>query len=241
MTARRSAPPVRRQRGQGTIEFQVIAAFVLIPLLMFVLQIGLLVIAKNTLNVAALGVARAGAASGINDAAMKDALALGLAPLNASQAKADTGIGMGDITGGNYPAVMGAALARTKLLDMRFARITVLNPTTESFADFSVKKAGGQEVIPVTRVFDNKEIGKASGQTRADALLLKVEVRYCHTLAIPIINAMIRETLNSPLSGASLEDRICYAVNRVPLVSQAVVRITVPPIRTALIGKAPSK
>ena len=65
---------VRSQRGQGTIEFQIISVLVLIPLLMGVIQMGLLVVSKNTLNVATLGAARAGAASGGDKSAMQSAL-----------------------------------------------------------------------------------------------------------------------------------------------------------------------
>src|SRR5205823_13888421 len=57
MNARRPMsrmPRMPRQGGQGTIEFYLMAAFVLIPLFMGILQLGLLVMAKNTLNVATL-------------------------------------------------------------------------------------------------------------------------------------------------------------------------------------------
>ena len=234
MNTRRQPRPPRRQRGQGTIEFQITAAFILIPLLMFVLQIGLLVIGKNTLNVATLNAARAGAASGGSHDAMKDALALGLAPLYASDAKAMTGVGMADINAANYAPVMAAALGKAKAANLLWTRITVRNPTADAFQDFGVTRAGNT-VIPVTNVLDNAAVGPRSGQTRADALLLKIEVRYCHKMVIPIIDKMIASVLNSPLSGASAEDRLCYVDDRVPLVSQAVVRMTVPPSRQALL------
>jgi hypothetical protein len=224
----------RRERGQGTIEFQVVAILVMIPLLMGVLQLGLLVMAKNTLNVAALGAARAGAESGGSRAAMQDALALGLAPLHVGEAKRLTGIGMGDIDAGNYAPVMGAALAESKLNDAVWSRITVLNPTSKSFEDFGVAK-NGDVVIPVTNVYDNDAVGGASGQTRADALLLKIEVRYCHKMDIPIIDKMIFEFMSIPTVGTSAADLICYAAGRSPMVSQAVVRMTVPPRKRDLL------
>lgn len=231
------ANPLRRQQGQGTIEFQIIGALVLLPLLLFVVQIGLLVMAKNTLNVATLNAARAGAASGIGETAMKDALAFGLAPLNATQAKMAVGVGTGEVTGGlggNYPAVMAAALAKTRVENAALARITVINPTRKAFEDFGEDRAG-KRVIPVIGVFDNNELGSRSRQTRADALLLKIEVRYCAELAIPIINTVILKALASPMSMPSADDLVCYALERVPINSQAVVRITVPPVRSGLI------
>lgn len=235
MRPRRPCPDRRRQRGQGTIEFQILGALVLIPLLLFVLQIGLLVMAKNTLNVATLGAARAGAASGGSHDAMNDALSIGLAPLYAGRAKQDTGVGMADVSAGNYLQVMGAAVVRSKIDNALWRRITVLNPTTKSFADFGVARPGGNVIIPVTGVYNNMAVGANSGQTRADALLLKIEVRYCHSMDIPIIREIITGFLNGVFSGASVEDRICYAADRMPLVSQAVVRMTVPPVRQALL------
>lgn len=220
----------RREGGQGTIEFQLVALLVMIPLLMGVLQLGLLIMAKNTLNVATLGAARAGAASGGSRAAMQDALALGLAPLHAGQAKQLTGTGMGDIDAGNYVPVMGAALAASKVSNALWSRITVLNPTSTAFDDFGVKR-DGDVVIPVTNVYDNDAVGSTSGQTRADALLLKIEVRYCHKLDIPIIDKMIFEFMSNPLMGTPAADLICYAAGRSPMVSQAVVRMTVAPRR----------
>jgi len=233
MSARRAGGRARSQRGQGTIEFQIIMAGVLLPLLMAVLQIGLLVMAKNTLNVATLGAARAGAASGGLRAAMNDALALGLAPLHVAGAKQVTGVGMADISAGSYGPVMAAAFAASKVTNIAFSRITVLNPTGASFDDFGVMK-GADKIIPVTNVYDNAQVGASSGQTRADALLLKIEVRYCQELVVPIIDKLILKVFNDPLSGASVDDRACYLLNRVPLISQAVVRMTVPPVQGQL-------
>jgi Flp pilus assembly protein TadG len=230
----RFLPRRYRQAGQGTIEFQITAFLLLIPLLMGILQMGLLIMAKNTLNVATLGAARAGAASGGSRAAMEDALALGLAPMHVSGAKALIGAGTGDITAGNYALVVAAALASSKATNLLWSKITVLNPTSKSFTDFGVAK-GSDVVIPVTNVFDNDQVGPQSGQTRADALLLKIEVRYCQKMEIKIIDKIITEVLGNPLFAPAPADLLCYADERMPLVSQAIVRMTVPPARRALL------
>jgi hypothetical protein len=224
-----------RQRGAATIEFQIISFMVLIPLLMGVLQMGLLVVAKNTINVATLATARAGAASGGNKGAMNHALALGLAPLHVSTGKRISGVGMGDITSANYAAVMGAALAESKLSTVAYGKIRVLNPTTASFKDFGYKHPKLGTVIPVTGVLDNNTVGGSSKQTRADALLLKIEVRYCYEMDVPVINDIISGVMVGLFSGASVEERLCYALKRVPIRSQAVVRMTVPPVQKDLL------
>ncbi len=222
---------VRSQRGQGTIEFQIISVLVLIPLLMGVIQMGLLVVSKNTLNVATLGAARAGAASGGDKSAMQSALDIGLAPLHASAAKAAMGVGMADISGGSYTQVMGSALGLSKGLNVAFSEITVLNPTVKSFTDFGVKTKLGT-VIPVTNAYDNAAVGSQSRQTRAESLLLKIEVNYCEELVIPIINEIIRAFLTP---GGSKQANACYVAGRVQLTSQAIVRMTVAPIREKLL------
>lgn len=225
MNARRPMsrmPRLPRQGGQGTIEFYLMAALVLIPLFLAILQLGLLVMAKNTLNVATLEAARAGAASGGDRGAMKDALALGLSPLFVADARAITGTGSGDITAGNYAPILGAALVKSKVINLA-STIKVINPTAKSFSDFGVSR-NGDVVIPVTNVYDNTAVGASSGQTRADALLLKIEVHYCQPLVVPIVKEFI-----------PAGDPKCAVVDGVSLVSQAVVRITVPPRRGALL------
>jgi len=235
MTARRPARGApARQGGAAAIEFQIISVMVLIPLLMGVLQLGLLMIAKNTVNVATLAAARAGAASGGSKAAMNQALVLGLAPLHVAAGKRMANVGMGDINSANYAAVMAGAMSESRLATGFFGKITVLNPTRKSFQDFGVPKNGGR-VIPVTNVLDNNTVGANSGQTRADALLLKIEVRYCVKMDVPVIDDMIVAVMNKITSGTSGPDRICYTAGRVPVTSQAVVRITVPPVEGALL------
>lgn len=212
-----------RQGGQAMIEFYWVGFWVLIPLFLAILQLGLLIMAKNTLNVATLGAARAGAASGGDRGAMKNALALGLAPLFVADARATTGTGTGDITTGNYAPILGAALVKSKAANL-LSTITVVNPTKDSFFDFGVKK-NGDTVIPVTNVYDNATLGSRSRQTRADALLLKIEVRYCQPLVVPIAKELV----------LAFSADACTAIGATSLRSQAVVRMTTPPRQGALL------
>ena len=225
---------VRAWRGQSAIEFQIIAVLVLFPLLMGLVQMGLLVVSTYTLNAAAMAAARAGAASGGDKAAMQSALDIGLAPLQASATKAFPGLGMTDISGGiggNDTTVTGDALLVSKGLNGQFSEMTVLNPTDASFNDFGVKTRLGT-VIPVTDVHDSGAVGNQSRQTRADSLQLKIEVKYCEELVIPIINDIMRAFL---APGGSKQANACYLAGRVQLTSQAVVRMTVAPIREKLL------
>lgn len=242
---RAATPDCKAQRGAATIEFYIVAFLVFIPMLMAVLQMGLFMVAKNTVNTAALNVARAGAASGASKTHMQAAFANGVLPLYAATGLSVLGgSGAKEISNANYPAVWGAAYARARAetsLPM-LNRILLLNPTSKSFADFGVNKPGVGRIIPVSNMgIDKNSVGGSSGQTRAEALLLKVELHYCYAMAIPIIDDIVASTvalwLGMSGDGELMKDIACTVKNPVtgkrgiPIVSQAVVRITVPPVQ----------
>lgn len=245
MTAAPARTVRARQHGAATIEFYIVAFLVFIPLLMAILQMGLFMVAKNTVNTAALNVARAGAASGGNKTHMEEAFANGVMPLYAATGLAVLGgSGAKEITKGNYPLVWGAAytLARAEIALPLLNRIVLVNPTTKSFADFGVNKAGVVR-IPVTNMdIDKKKVGGSSQQTRAESLLLKVELHYCYAMVIPIIDDLIAPVIELSLGLAgdaqSLKDIACTLPHTatgkrgIPIVSQAVVRMTVPPVKS---------
>lgn len=226
----------RRQRGATMVEFSIVAFLVLGPLILAILQLGLFMVAKNTINTAALGVARAGAASGGDKAAMKRAFATGIVPLYAPSGMSKLGADK-EVKAGNYPVVYAAAYARAWAAVNLSAvnRITILNPTSAAFKDFGVNKPGVGVVIPHTNMdYEHGKVGGASGQTRSDALLLKIELRYCYPMVMPVIDDMIAKiNLNwftgSPLDNACYEKSLIDGRRGIPIVSQAVVRMTVAP------------
>ena len=213
--------PPRRAGGAVTIEFFIVAAGVFIPLVLGVLQMGMLMMAKNTVNLAALSVARAGAASGGDAGEMRRAYASALAPLYASAAL------NANLTDVNYPAAMTATYARALIeVATPLTSYQVLNPTPASFRDFGVTR-NGVRVIPVTGLDTSNGVGASSRQRRSDALLLKIQVRHCYRLVFPIIDRMIIGTLRR--FNVNAGDQMCYAANGVPIQAQGVVRMTVPP------------
>ncbi|WP_167075689.1 TadE family protein [Massilia aquatica] len=238
MRATGAAGCARAQCGAATIEFYIIAFWVLVPMFMAILQLGLFMVAKNTANVATLAAARAGAASGLDMGEMRRAFALHIAPLYATS-------GLGRISDegfvdaqSNYGSVASSAIARARLETevARMHRITVLNPTTQSFDDFQITRASDKaRIIPVDGLYANNAMGSKSQQQRSDALLLKIETRYCYKMIIPIIDRMIIKVLTSDMwSDPKLDHLKCYALNAIPILSQSVVRITVPPERSKL-------
>ncbi len=209
------------QRGAATVEFYVVGFFVLIPLLMAVMQMGMYMVAKDTVNLAVFAAARVGAAGG-SKADMRNQFSKTIAPLYPSRAT--------PVTAGNYAVAMGSAYAHASLdvVNPVFTSIAVLNPTAQSFNDFGVAGPNGTRVIPTTNLQTDTRVGGESHQSRADALLLKLEARYCYTMIFPVIGKLVTSVLES--LSTSPTNLACYAANRVPIVSHAIVRITEPPL-----------
>ncbi|SHH24708.1 TadE family protein [Massilia sp. CF038] len=224
-----------RQRGAATVEFYLIAFWVLVPLLMGILQLGLFMVAKNTVNVAALNAARAGAASGINPGEMRNAFLQGILPLYASHGMERVGGNDFVDVSNNYGTVTtGAYLAAAKewALSPVGNRIIVLNPRRAAFDDFGINRASDrQRIIPVENLMSNNAAGSRSGQLRSDALLLKIEANYCYRMVVPIIDTMIISTLRNVFDRFDAAAQDCYLNNAILIRSQAVVRMTVPPIQ----------
>jgi Flp pilus assembly protein TadG len=209
------------QRGAATVEFYVVGFFVLIPLIMAIMQMGMYMVAKDTVNLGALAAARVGAAGG-SKSDMRNQFAKTIAPLYPTSAT--------PVTTGNYAVAMGTAYAKATIdvVNPVFTTISVLNPTQQSFNDFGIAGANGSRVIPTTNLLTDTRVGSQSKQSRADALLLKVQVRYCYAMIFPVIDKLVTSMLM--MAPGSASDEACYAADRVPIVAHAIVRITEPPV-----------
>jgi len=240
MNARRWAPRLapRCQRGASSVEFFVTFA-VAILMIMAILQMGMFMVAKNAVNLATFAAARAGAASGGDHEQMKRAFAKALSGLYVAKGLGlAKGEGLTDITSGNFTVVMAGATAYSyALASAPTDQMTILNPRRAAFADFGVPDPDGKgRIIPATGLAADTAVGASSRQTRADALLLKVEVRHCYEMFFPmyevisgvVVNAISR-TLLQHSGGLSNAERACYTYG-VPVVSQAVVRMTAPAV-----------
>jgi hypothetical protein len=172
-------------------------------------------------NLGVFAAARVGAAGG-SKTDMRNQFAKTIAPLYPTRAT--------PVTAGNYAVAMGTAYAHASIdaLNPLFTSIAVLNPTTQSFNDFGIAGPNGTRIIPTTNLLTDTRVGAQSRQSRADALLLKVEARYCYAMFFPVIGKLVTSALRSLATSPS--DLACYAANRVPIVSHAIVRITEPPL-----------
>ncbi|MCZ8133202.1 MAG: DUF192 domain-containing protein [Steroidobacteraceae bacterium] len=215
-----------RARGAATVEFSIVALLVLVPLMLGVLQVGLLYSAHHALNHATFLAARAGAVEHGRREAMQRYLAKGLVALHLR--------GGTDLDPQSWGGAGAGAYARA-LAEVRtpwLTRLTVLSPTTASFADFGRPGPAGGTVLPVDTRGPASTVGPTSQQTRADATLLSLRVDYCHPLVVPLVDRLITGTL----ARFDLDPyrRGCYAANRLPLRAHALLHFATDVDRDAL-------
>jgi hypothetical protein len=234
----------RRQDGAASVEFFVVF-LVAITLIMGVLQMGMFMVAKNTVNLATFAAARVGAASGGDVGEMKKAFAKALSGLYVAKGLRLAGsIGLTDVAAGNFVQVStGATGYAYAAASLPTNGIKILNPTKKAFTDFGVPnpdtKVGGR-IIPATGLLTDTAVGAASQQTRADALLLKIRVRHCYEILMPLIGkAILQVYAENPLSPPPAENVPCMLEHPLPdgrmgygvmIESQAVVRMTAPAV-----------
>jgi hypothetical protein len=219
--ARRCTPPT--QRGIATVEFTIVALVALLPLTLAILQLALLYVTKHTVQHAAFLAARAGAVSHGSRTEMLRHLAKGLAPIHAGSTV--------DVTPSDLPGVVTRAYARAYADAVRpdRTRLQVLNPTPASFEDFERTRRGVRE-IPNT--FVRGVPGPRSGQTLADANLLKLRVDYCAPLAVPLVDRIVTTALRRFDTDPFRQQ--CYWARRLPVVGYALVHMHSTPRRELL-------
>jgi hypothetical protein len=246
MSARRplSMWAPRRQDGATSVEFFVIF-IVAITLIMAVLQMGMFMIAKNTVNLATFAAARAGAASGGDVRVMKKTFVDALSGLYVAKGLRLAGsTGLTDVTAGNFTVVNGAAVGYAfTAASLPTNEIKILNPTRAAFTDFGVPNPSGSggRIIPATGLLTDTAVGAASQQTRADALLLKIRVRHCYEIVMPLIGEAILAAYADSLLLPPPENLPCMLKHPLPdgrmahgvmIESQAVVRMTAPAVES---------
>ena len=165
-------------RGAASVEFYVVALFVLIPLVMAILQLAFLYVGKTTLNHAIFMAARAAALDHGSRSVLRTHLAKGLVPL---YARTSDPINRNNVAGIVAPAFAAAFLDVNNPLR---TRIEILNPTRASFRDFEQRQNGVQQIPNDNLQFRPRTPGPASRQSLQEANLLKVRVDYCHQVSV---------------------------------------------------------
>lgn len=203
------------QRGAAIVE-AVIALPILLVVVLGSIQFGLIYEAKATLNHASLQAARAGAVSNAQPDAIRRGLARGLAPLYSPESSLQG---------------FASTVARIDAALITDARIRILNPTREAFADFSEKIDGVRE-IPNDRLHARSTaIGAQSRLNIQDANLLKVEITYGYELKVPLVSWFISRVLLGVRRGGATMDAFEQQLLRrtlLPIIATSTVRMQSP-------------
>ncbi len=206
---------IRRRSGQcgAAIVETVIALPILLAVILGSIQFGLIYEAKATLNHAALQAARAGAVEHAEPEAIRRGLARGLVPLYSPPSSL---------------AGFASTFARVNAELRTDARIRILNPTQEAFADFSEEVDGVRE-IPNDRLhLRSTALGAQSGLNIQDANLLRVEITYGYELKVPLVNWFITRTLLAVGGGYDAFEQQLLRRTLLPVVSTSTVRMQSP-------------
>lgn len=191
------------------MEFSIVGlSIVLVGL--FTLQLGLLYVAKTTLNYAVFEAARAGAVNNASMNAIREELGIRLAPLQG-----------GD--GSEKRALLAIAKSSLNLKDPLNTKVVILNPTKASFRDWSVKDpVSGKRFIPVNHLrHQTYAIGRHSGLSLRDANLLKLQVTHGVDLRVPIVGKL----LSWPMIWIDSQNAVYYSRDKWPIQAVATVRM----------------
>lgn len=220
-------------RGATLVEFVVVVPTLLF-MLMSLVQYGLLYHTKGQLNYAAFEAARAGTVQHADPGAIRAAFA-----------RAMTGY----YGGGTTTAQLAAARARAAADTAIAARIEILSPTKESFDDYhspalAARLGAGARVIPNANLAfldcpidrpgcPRNPAANSSGQTLADANLLKLRITYGipSEKQIPLAGPFMTRAL-AFLNGGDSDAfrRGLVAAGRIPVVTHTVMRMQSPAI-----------
>jgi hypothetical protein len=204
------------QRGQAMVETAVVI-LVFGVFLLGILQMILFYRVKSTLDYAALEAARNGATHNAKMSAMRVGLARGLMPLYAHEAS------KAGVTKAYAEAVVAA-------YNPLVTQIHVISPTRAAFADWKERQFDGVEAIPNdSLLFRPSSPGSSSRLTVQDANVLKIRVVYGYKMIVPVIDKIVIAIFREGFyKGMSAQEIAMLESGRLPIVSQAVVRMQTP-------------
>ena len=171
------------QRGASMIEFTIVGPLITM-LGLTVLQYSMLFFAKGQINHAGFMAAREGAMTHASLSSVHDAYLRALVPLYG---------------GGQTPTELASSLAKASA-DLGASgegnvQIELLNPTSESFADWNdpalqqALNSGGKRVIPnAGQAFKTQSVGATSGQTIQEANILKLRITQGYLPKVPFVS-----------------------------------------------------
>lgn len=210
----------RPQRGSAMVEFTVVGP--LITLLgLALLQYGLLFFNKNQINHASFMAARAGTMAHAQLPDIRQAYLRAMVPLYG---------------GGTSSAELAGAKARAAADLAANLRIDLLNPTRESFDDWSEphleKKYGARAIPNAGQAYRDRNIGSRSGQSVQDANLIQIRITHGYELKIPLVRGIFKHYLSWLDDGSDPFHTELIARGRLPVVAQATLHMQSDPVES---------
>ena len=199
----RGTAHARRQQGGATMVEFAIAGPVAILIILGLIQVGMLMVAKQIVNEAAFEGARMGATEHAQKNEVVAAIKRKLLPFYQDST-----------TKNDFSRLSGAALAEGVDIDLSLGilngpKLTVqrLSPPESAFKDFgtSVDNGNGGQVQAIPndnleyRLYDQYK-GPQSGLTIQDANELRIKVVYAFELKVPLMKFVLRSVLCGPIS-----------------------------------------
>lgn len=236
--------------GASLIEF-IVAAPVLLILALGLVQTGLIFHAKSSVNYASFEGARAGAVHHADPGAIKAAFKRAMIPYYGG------GRDLSEL--GQAYAALTADFAQAQIVMGKDpVRIEILSPTVESFNDYhspalATRLKVSTRVIPNTLLnilncpkdrpgCANDPASNQSGQTLADANLLKLRVTYGipERKQLPMMGKFMTEVLQvlNPNDPDAFRTAL-LAAERIPVVSHVTVRMQSEPFENAVMASLP--
>ncbi|MBN8923856.1 MAG: pilus assembly protein TadE [Rhodanobacter sp. 68-29] len=209
-------PSIRRQRGQAVVETSIVI-LVFGVFLLGIFQAILFYRVKSVVDYAALQAARSGATHFAQMSEIRKGFASGLMPLYAH-----TPDNMAVTT-----AYGEAYIAASNPLE---TEIRIISPTKSAYADWAETQFDGVKAIPNDSLsFRPSTPGGRSGLTVQDANVLKIRVVYGYKMIVPVIDKIVIAIFRSSFyRGMDAREIAMLESGRLPIVSQAVVRMQTP-------------
>jgi hypothetical protein len=181
-----------RQDGATIVEFTILCPFALL-LVLGIIQLGLLLTAKEVVNEAAFLAARAGAVNHAKVDEMKTVMRRALVPFYQDTTKQDPFGRLLDATG----KAQGDTLICIPLVKCDLD-IQVLNPTSAAFDDFGLvnNMSENHTYIPNDNLeYRSRVPGNNSKLSIQDANVLKIKVTYGYQIKVPLMESVIKSVM----------------------------------------------
>ncbi|WP_373800561.1 TadE/TadG family type IV pilus assembly protein [Delftia acidovorans] len=203
-----------RQRGSAMVEFTVVGPIITL-LGLALLQYGLVFFNKNQINHASFMAARAGTMAHARMDDIREAYLRAMVPLYG---------------GGSNSDELADAKTKAKADLEGHLRIDLINPTRESFDDWSAPHLSRNTACepfqtPAWRTGTKKDIGSKSAQSVQDANLLKIRVTHGYELKIPLVRGIYQHYLRWLDDGSDPFHTELIQHGRLPIVAQATLHM----------------